>query len=337
MPTDTIRRLVDRLDGHRESLVERAARRMTDDRAGEAPVGADRLNGGVPPVQAAVDIQAGPQPMPVQAEEGLPTGRRVSLDMRRLEAAGLITAARTGSRVAEEFRVIKRPLIQKALARDADKTGKSSVIMVTSAVQSEGKSFVAANLAISMALERELSVLLIDADSARPALPGLLGIDAERGLIDLLQDDGLTLDDVVVHTDLADLRVLTCGRPHPHAAELLAGRRMHALVDRLASGPPGTITIIDAAPVLASSEPGALAAHTGQIVMVIEAERTGRRVVEEALTVLDADAEVGLVLNKMRSWLGDDRFGSAYDAYHDTGRQAGRRSRFFGRRPDGRG
>src|SRR5262249_53063349 len=149
-----------------------------------------------------------------------------------------------------------------------------------------------------------------------PTVPRIFGLRFEKGFFDLLADPGLDLADIMLQTNFKNLAIIPGGSDRGHgpseSTELLASARMSALMDEIAQRHDNRIVIFDAAPVLASSEPGTLALHVGQIVLVVEAEQTSRRTVEEALGLLQGCPNINLVLNKARAWLGEDQFGAYY-------------------------
>jgi exopolysaccharide/PEP-CTERM locus tyrosine autokinase len=244
------------------------------------------------------------------------TSKFVKLDMDRLRRLGVITPnTPETTQIAEEFRIIKRPLLLRAFGEAGSyghTSGNNHLIMVTSARPGEGKTFVSLNLAMSMASEQNMNVLLIDADVKNPSLPRLLGIETGKGLIDVLTDDNLDLADVILRTEVNNLSFLPAGRPHAQSTELFAGRTMAGLVQDIARRYSDRVVIFDAPPVLASSEPGVLALHVGQLVFVVESEVTSRRAVDEALSHLKGCENLNLVLNKSRPWLGRAQFGTYY-------------------------
>jgi protein-tyrosine kinase len=248
---------------------------------------------------------------PVDAERA-PARRRIDLDATALSRAGIMTPKSDSSRIVEEFRVIRRPLLTKAFAGPTPHHDKANVILVTSARPGEGKSFVAYNLAMSIASERTRQVTLIDADLHNPMMPQLMSVPAGPGLIELLVTPDMDPSEALLSTDFPNLSLLPAGESADQSTELLASPRMGRLVHQLASGRDDRIIILDAAPVLASSEPAVLAHNAGQVVLVVEAERTGRGAVEEALGHLGACRDISLVLNKARGWLSGDQFGAYY-------------------------
>jgi len=237
--------------------------------------------------------------------------RQVTLDIDRLHQLGLITPHDAKSRIAEEFRVIKRPLIQDAINPANGKRTNGNLIMVTSALAGEGKSFCTVNLAMSIAMEMDHTVLLIDADVARPAIPGYLGLRAEKGLLDLLLDDGLDLSDVILKTNIQKLSVLLSGRKSKQATELLASQNMSDLLTDLSQRYHDRIIIFDSPPLLSTTESRTLATQMGQIVMVVESEKTSQKEVMEALRQIESCRDIKLIYNKSRSF----NAGGYYDYY----------------------
>ncbi len=217
--------------------------------------------------------------------------------------------------MAEEFRIVKRQLLRKALPSSPDLIPNGNLLMVTSTQPGEGKTFCSINLALSIASERDLTVMLVDADVARPQLLSALDIEADKGLIDVLVDDRLDVADCLLRTNIDNLTVLPAGRPHPGATELLSSEKMTALLKEMARRYHDRIVIFDSSPVLASSAPGVLAARMGQIMFVVEADRTRETQVMEALSLISDCRNISLLLNKSRFMGGKVRFGSYYEYY----------------------
>jgi len=226
--------------------------------------------------------------------------RRVHLDLAHLAAKGIVTPDAQRSRTADEFRVVKRPLIMNATGKGAAPIRNGNLIMVTSALPGEGKSFTAVNLAMSIAMELDHTVLLVDADVARPALPGMLGLPARRGLLDVLVDESVELGDVMLKTDVEKLSIVLSGTQHPHATELLASDAMNRLLDELASRYSDRIIIFDSPPLLVTTESRVLATHMGQVVIVVEARKTVHAAVKQALAAIEECPVKLMMLNKGR-------------------------------------
>ncbi len=293
-----------------ESVVERAAKkidsapiRAAKDSAAEAPRPAD--------AEASDGAAARPLPrVPLGRRDKAP--REVKLDFEALSEIGIIVPGQEPTQIAEEFRVIKRALISNAFKGGDQIRRHGNLVLVTSAQPSEGKTFCAINLAMSIASERDLTVLLIDADFAKPSIPEVLGFENSMGLVDVIDDENLDLSDCMIRTNLPNLRLLLAGRPHNLTTELLASERMKEIVDELAKRYPDRIIIFDSPPVLASSAPGTLASYMGQVLFVVEADRTTSTQVKTALSQLSSCDMVNLVLNKNRVAGGSELFGSYY-------------------------
>ena len=223
----------------------------------------------------------------------------VELDLAAMREAGLVTAASGRTSLLEDFRVIKRPLLQRAFSQ-AQGTRPNNLIMITSSLPGEGKTYCAINLAMSIAMELDHTVLLVDADVARPSVLRTLGLPAQRGLMDILVDDKLDLADVMLRTNVDTLSILPAGTSTPRATELLASSTMSNLVNEIANRYPDRIVIFDSPPLLLTSESRVLASHMGQIVMVVEAQGTTQHAVKEALSQLEGCSNVNLIYNKAR-------------------------------------
>jgi protein-tyrosine kinase len=238
-----------------------------------------------------------------------------SINLARLHRMGVVSPDAEKSKIAEEFRIIKRPLIANAFGQGAARVKRGNLIMITSSLPGEGKSFCAINLAISMAMEMDRTVLLIDADVAKPRIPEYLGIHADKGLLDVLQDKHLKLSDVMIKTDIAKLTILPAGRTYKRATELLASAAMTRLVEDIGNRYPDRIILFDSPPLLATSESSVLATHMGQIVMVVEAEKTSQEAVREALSHIQSCEVVGMLLNKTTPTPGADYYYGHYGSY----------------------
>jgi receptor protein-tyrosine kinase len=231
-------------------------------------------------------------------DPAMPAAKTVEIDLQRLAAMGYVTADTPRTQIASEFRVIKRPILKNVYDQSAAPVERANLIMVTSSLPGEGKTFVALNLAISMAMELDTTVLLIDADVSRPSILQRLGLEAAPGLLDVLQDPSRSLGDVLLRTNIERLSILPAGAPSGRATELLASVQMTRLLDDLGSRYSDRILVFDAPPLLPSTESGVLASHMGQLVMVVEAERTPQQVVARAMAMLEACPIVLPLLNK---------------------------------------
>ena len=278
-------------------------------RAARAAVEAHAAGAGV-----HIPVERRPEPMP--QEKAQQQGRNFrNIDLARLEASGFITPNVKESKLLHEFRVIKRPLIQNALGKGAAPVANGNLIMVTSALPGEGKSFVSLNLAMSMAMELDCRVLLVDADVVKPTIPAMLAIQRTKGLLDVLTEPDLSFGDVLLHTNVPRLTLALAGTPHRGASELLASEAMARLLEEVSSRYRDRIVIFDSPPLLATTESRVLARHMGQVVVVAEAERTTHAALESALSTLEECPVVLTLLNKARE--SDD--GSDYSYYGHGG------------------
>ncbi len=301
------------------SIIEKAAKRITTkqdedaafmpaaapvnlDAPAPAPTPALAASSAAPPLEAAAPASAPPQR----------SGREVELDLQRMQTMGLITAAGGRTTLLEDFRIIKRPLLKRAFGERAAGEKPANLIMVTSSLPGEGKTFCAINLAMSIAMELDHTVLLIDADVARPSVLHTLGLPAERGLMDVLLDDNLDVADVLLRTNVNTLSILPAGTNNPRATELLASQAMSSLVTEIANRYPDRIVIFDSPPLLLTSEAHVLASHMGQIVVVVEAEVTTQHAVMAAVAQLQGMPNVNLIYNKTREFPGSETYDYHY-------------------------
>jgi exopolysaccharide/PEP-CTERM locus tyrosine autokinase len=236
-----------------------------------------------------------------------------SIDWIKLQALGMLVPEMARSQLAEEYRLIKRPLLTNAYPDAPNGIERANLILVTSSVPGEGKTFSAVNLALSIAMERDKTVLLVDADVAKPAISRLMGFEERSGLIELLVDDSLRVSDVLIKTDIPNLSILPSGEPHQHSTELLASDAMKRLARELSERYEDRIVIFDSPPLLAATQAPVLATLVGQVVLVIESEITPQYIVQESMSKLESCKVVGCVLNKIKKGFGFSYYyGSSY-------------------------
>lgn len=229
------------------------------------------------------------------------TTKKIEIDLENLHRKGIVTLNHTKSQIAEQFRLIKRPLLSNAFNPDSGiKNG--NLIMVTSSLAGEGKSFCSINLAMSIAMEMDHRVLLVDADVARPSIPGTLGFNREEpGLLDVIRDPQWEISDVLMKTNVKKLTLIPAGTRHTHATELLASQSMRSILIELAQRYHDRVVIFDSPPLLLTSEARVLASQMGQIVLVVEAERTTQQTLKEALQQIETCDVINLIYNKARA------------------------------------
>jgi len=240
---------------------------------------------------------------------------KVHLDRQQLINAGLTISAADGSLTIDNaFRRIKRPILANAFGKESALVENGNIVMICSSLPGEGKTFNAINLSMSIAIELDKTVLLVDADLPKRTTSKLFGLESEIGLTDVLVGDN-NLSDVIVSTDLPDFKIIPAGRKHELGTELLASDKMFNLISELSDRYKDRIIIFDTPPLLITSEAQVIASLAGQVVLVVEADRTLKHDVEDAVNMLDETKPIGLVLNKTQTSSGSDYYGdSAYGA-----------------------
>ena len=267
------------------------------------------------PATASVDVTP---PVAVAATPAVTAHRaepstHVSFDLERLRAVGYLVPDQVRSEMAEQFRHLKRPLLKNARAKSQVLGLCASHIMITSALPGEGKTFSSINLAMSMAMEVDTAVLLIDADVVRPSVFNRLGINIKPpGLLDLLTHDDLPLHEALVSTNVPKLHLMGSGERNQRSTELLASTAMDRLLARLSREYPDHVVIFDAPPLLLTNESPVLATKVGQVVVVVEAMKTRRSVVQQAFAALKNCPVVHSVLNKCDEATEGRRYGYYY-------------------------
>lgn len=299
------------LSGGGASIIEKAAVKLDQIEKGEASFSAE-MAPEMPkhPDQKAAnwseEDEAGIHPT---LSPGGQVSKQGIINLVKLRRLGMIIPDGERSQIAEEFRLIKRPLIKNAFNQESGSINNGNLIMVTSALAGEGKTFCAANLAMSIAMEMDHTVLLVDADVARPAIPNYLGLETGRGLLDVLLDDKLDLADVLIKTNVEKLSILPAGSRHKRATELLASQAMSDLLREIARRYPDRVIIFDSPPLLLTSEAHVLASQMGQIVLVVAAESTTQQAIKEALRQIEKCDIVNLIYNKARAFPGGEYYG----------------------------
>lgn len=222
----------------------------------------------------------------------------VRVDRAALRHEGLMPPEHQERVLADQYRQVKRPIIDNAIGRDAEPLVDGQLVMMASAMPGEGKTFTSVNLAFSIAMEKDVSVLLIDADVAKPHISRIFGVEQEPGLLDVLTDESLDIETVILPTDVPGLMLLPAGKQSEFAAELLSSHRMVETMRRLAARDRRRIALLDSPPLLLTSESRSLAQAVGQIVLVVRAGLTPQQAVLDAIGYLGEGKSIGLVLNQ---------------------------------------
>lgn len=308
------------------SLIDRAMQKNTPstDNASAKPEGTQvTQNTSASMIERAVAQQSAPSSLTVENIQPQPSSsihqpkRIVQINVDQLRERGLVTPDGANIEITAEFRVIKRPLLENAFSRRVP-GGRAypNTVMISSAVPSEGKSFCAMNLAMSLAMEPDHNVILVDADVHRFTLMRELGIENQLrdcpGLVDLLLDSSLPLEHAIYRTNIDKLSVLPFGQFHARATELFGSRAMQERIDALCSRYAQSMIIFDTPPILVTTETRVLASLLGQVVLIVEAEHTLREKIKEALGYIEGANVIGTILNKTRHKSQHDYYSGYY-------------------------
>jgi protein-tyrosine kinase len=245
--------------------------------------------------------------------------RSIHVNFDALRRAGMLAPENQARELADQYRQIKRPLLRNAAGRGTPMP-RANLIMVASAVPGEGKTFTSINLALSMALEKDWSVVLVDGDVARAHLTGQFGMDDEPGLVDLMASSDAQFDEFVLPTDIPNFAIMPAGRLKEHPAELMASARMESLCEQIGDPASRRLIVFDSSPLLATTEAVALATQVGQCALVVYAGHTPQQRVQQAIAKLDPHKAVNLILNMAE--LGGDAmvYGGPYSYGYGHGR-----------------
>jgi receptor protein-tyrosine kinase len=260
---------------------------------------------------------------PAPSRGGLALGGAVSINLAELRSQGRLAPDGLAQRTEEEFRRIKWPMLNAISRREGAKPAANNLILVTSAVPGEGKTFTALNLALSLAREPDIEVLLVDGDVAQPTLSASLGLTSRPGLTDAVADPARDLASIICPTNIDRLFVAPAGARRDNSPELFASVRMTSLMEELAQRVVPGVVVFDSPPVLATNEAQVLSRYVGQILMVVRADQTEQRLVTEALGLLDRTKPVSAVLNKVESSLISRYYSYYYYGYGSEGKGKG--------------
>jgi protein-tyrosine kinase len=288
------------------SLVEQAIARLRNQQLGaKSPV----PGGSAPKFAApsAVDV----------LDDSAKAKNRLMIDLNALRAGGYLPEVSKERQFAEQYRRIKRPLIEKALSGD-DAGGEPRIIMIASAVPGDGKTFTSINLAFSMAQERDISLLLIDSDVSKHHITDIFGLRERKGLLDALTDESLDPETLIVPTSSRGFSILPAGTRVDGTAELVSSNRMRQIVTSLCARNPRRILLLDSPPLMITNEGRALVKIAGQVVLIVRAGVTPRHAVQAAIGMFDEKQAGGMILNEVKVGFTEGYYGyGAYGAYGD--------------------
>ena len=236
-----------------------------------------------------------------------------TINFERLDKNGHISLNGERKQINEEYREIKRKLLANAFGSLAKTLHNPNIIMVTSSRPSEGKTFIATNLAMSIASEQDKTVLLVDADVLKPNVLNTLGLERRKGLMEYLTGDVEDISDVLYPTNIDKLKIIPAGKSHHLSTELLASQKMHETVDEFANRYPDRIVIFDTPPLIGINESAILANFAGQAVVVVEEGKAKIGDIKMSVERLNPDMAIGFVVNKS---VHNDTDGSGYYGYY---------------------
>ena len=311
------------------SLIERAAQRMLEEKQKEAAASALAMTAeaaapaspdaaeaaairaaAAQPATTTAATEAAQAPTAVRAE----TAGMLYIDENMLRAQGCLIPSETNSALAHEYRRAKRPIlfnVKNEIQTHGHPNGQN-LILITSAVPGEGKSFASVNLALSIASEINQTVLLIDCDVARRGASAKIGNTHTLGFLDVLAGES-RVEDVLLHTNIAPLTFIPAGTSRPNADELYASDAMGELISEIGRRYSDRIILIDAPPALATNVPSILVKLMGQVLFVVEADKTPQHLVLDALQLLQGCEHIGVLLNKASRRLpGHNYYGYGY-------------------------
>lgn len=307
------------------NTIEQAAKRLEElRRAGVeiSPADVARSPAAEPAIESRPKAPAAAIPAPVAAIHAAPAradheeipadlrrSRQIDLDLQCMARCGLLVPGNPRSQLEEEFRIIKRPLLENVRGQTASRPKRANIIMVTSALPGEGKTQTAINLAVSIAMELDHTVLLVEADVIRPSALARMGVSVSKGLLDLLTAPETDLSEVLLKTNIPKLTLLPAGTSSSRSTELLASAAMDALLEELATTYPDRVIIFDTPPLLPSTESRVLATSMGQVLMVVESGKTPLNTVKQAFATVQECPVVMSMLNKYTGPKGNRAYG----------------------------
>jgi len=257
--------------------------------------------------------QAAPPNPPKDPTKPASSAESIEIDLFKMEEKGFVSTSAKRRLINEEYRAIKRKIIDNAFGPLSKSLNNSNIIMVTSSRPGEGKTFTAVNLALSIALEQDKTVLLVDADVLRPNVMRTLELQNQDGLMEYLLGEKADIAEVMCQTNVPNLRIIPAGKSHHLSTELLASEKMYDVVQEFANRYPDRIVIVDTPPLLGINETAILANLAGQAIVVAEEQATKISDIQEAVGQLNPDMAIGFVVNKGQKI---NRNGTGYGYYY---------------------
>jgi non-specific protein-tyrosine kinase len=238
-----------------------------------------------------------------KAQPSKPAPKGVALDDR------LVSYFDPSSMVAEQFKRLRTYVIKPGMENSP------RTILVTSAMAGEGKSMIAINLAITIAVDLNSNALIVDCDLRNPSLSRWFGFREQRGLSNYLLGEA-QLPELLVKTSVDKLTILPGGTVRDNPVELIGSKKMKSLVADLKARYDDRYIIFDSSPLLATTEPRVLSDMADGVIFVVKAADTPRESIQQALKLIDKKRIIGVVLNQVefktealiRRYFGTDRY-----------------------------
>ena len=248
----------------------------------------------------------------------------IHIDTEQLRSKGRLPLEQMARQVEEEMRRLKWPLLAAVSGRGGVTPARNNIVQVTSALPSEGKTFTSLNLALSIARDREMRVILVDGDVARPGLTPSLGMKEYRGLNDVLDDQSLDVSEVTYQTSVPGLFFVPAGKWHDQSPEFFAGARMQQVLEALSLRAGQGVVIFDSPPLLATNEAQVASRYAGQVLLVVRADHTEQHAVLDAISLIEKPTPISAVLNRVEASVLSKYYGQYYYGYgYGKGRSDG--------------
>jgi len=214
-----------------------------------------------------------------------------NIDFQNLEEKRIISNCH-GNPVADRIKILRTQILQTI-----KENNRGNTLLIASANPGEGRTLIAANLAISLSQQIDGTVLLVDADLRKPSIHDLFELDVEGGLSEYLRKK-VALPDILVNPGIPRLVILPGGKPADNSSELLGAPRMQSLVKEIKERYPDRFIIFDSPPLLTSADPLVLARYMDGIIIVVEAEKTKKDDLARIFELLKDRPVIGTVFNK---------------------------------------
>ncbi len=305
------------------SIIEKAVEKLTHDPIEPNRIAEKKDSENVSQVFGAVVAEAdrvsghrfsSSEDQNLEISEEQDSSEEIKVDLKRLRKAQIILGDEDNPRLTEELRMIKRRLLVNAAGLGDAPVENGNLIMVTSSIPDEGKTFIATNLALSIAREIDRTVLLIDADIAKSDTTKTFGAAGKKGLTEYLTGEA-ELHDVLLKTDIDGLTIMPTGKKVSNSTELMSSNKMAILISELSSRYKDRIIVFDCPPILVTSEAQVMASLVGQVAFVVRAGETREKEFISAVERLDHSKFVGLIMNQS-----DEEAESGYYGYYHHSR-----------------